>query len=201
MTIDQATTTDGRRARRDRNRAAVIDAVFGLLDDGVVTPSSDAIADRAGVSVSSVFRYFDTLEDLQEQTITAHFERFGHLFDVPQIGTGCLTTRIDRFVTARTTLYGTIAPIGRLARARALDQPRIADTLARTRSRFSTQIREHFAFELEGRLRADEDDVVALIDAMTSFESWDLLHTSHRRGDARIRRAWITGITALLDAS
>ena len=55
--------TDGRHARRARNRAAVIEAVYELVKSGKVPPSVDDVASEAGVSVSSIFRIFDGLPD------------------------------------------------------------------------------------------------------------------------------------------
>ncbi len=188
---------DGRRARRDRNRSAVIDGMFDLLDEGR-QPSTEEIAERAGVSVSSVFRYFDGLDDLQRQTIDTHFERFGPLFDVPALGSGDLDARISRLVDARLALHSTVAPVARLARARAIEQPLIAETLAQTRRTLAAQLRTHFALELEGRTGATVTGVVDAIDVLTSFESWDLLTTTHGRAERLIRRMWTSSIRTLL---
>ncbi len=188
---------DGRRARRDRNRAAVIDALFDLLVDGSF-PTTEAIAERAGVSVSSVFRYFESLDDLQRQTIDAHFARFGELFDIPAPGEGTTPERIQRFVDARLALYEAVAPVARLARARAYDQPLIAERLTEVRQSFVRQIHDHFATELASMPAARADDTAHLLDALTSFETWDLLRTTHDRTARQIRRAWIDGVAALL---
>ena len=39
MSEDTMTTEDGRRARRTRNRGAVVDALFELLADGIAPPT------------------------------------------------------------------------------------------------------------------------------------------------------------------
>ncbi|TKJ33926.1 hypothetical protein A6V29_15510 [Blastococcus sp. CCUG 61487] len=191
---------DGRTARRERNRAAVIDALLGLIDESHVAPSTDEIAERAGVSVSSLFRYFESLDDLQEQTIERHFERFAPLFEIPTIGAGPLADRIDRLVDARTTLYRSIAPVARLARSRALDNPRLAGTLVEVRARFTRQLRDHFAPELAALPRASGNDLVALVDTLTSFESWDLVRTTHGYSERLVRRAWHAGVSGLIDS-
>jgi AcrR family transcriptional regulator len=58
------TEGDGRTARRERNREAVVTALLGLYREGVMTPSADEIATRAGVSARSLFRYFTDVDDL-----------------------------------------------------------------------------------------------------------------------------------------
>ena len=101
-------------------------------------------------------------------------------------------------MAARIELYTTIAPIARLTRARAIEQPRIARTLAKTRLSFVSQIRSHFAHELEALTPARAEDLVALIDGLTSFEAWDLQHSGLERSDRQIRRAWVAGVRALV---
>lgn len=199
MSTDELARVDGRTARRERNRAAVIDALFSLIDESHVPPSTDQIAERAGVSVSSLFRYFESLDDLQEQTIERHFERFAPLFEIPETGAGSLADRIDRLVDARITLYRSIAPVARLARSRALDNPRLADTLVEVRTRFTRQIRDHFAPELAPLPRASGNDLVALVETLTSFESWDMVRTTHGYSDRMVRRAWRAGVTGISD--
>lgn len=190
---------DGRRARRAKNRDAVIDALFDLLGEDRGMPGIEAIAERAGVSVSSVFRYFDGLEDLKHETIERYFARYAALFAIPDIGEGPLTERIDRFIDARVLLYDAIAPIGRLARARAYDQPTIAAPLARARGLLVDQIRAHFAPELHAGRVGDPDTLAALVDGLTSFESWDLQRQTHQRSNDDISRGWHIALRVLLD--
>lgn len=192
-TVEQA---DGRRARRERNRTAVIDAMFELLAEGRLPPSVDEVAERAAVSVSSVFRYFDGLDDLHGETVRRYFERFAPLFEVP-VSTGSRADRLVALVDARLELYETIAPIGRMARIKA-GEPTIAATLAETRRRFARQVREHLAPDLAPHGRAGAQDAADLVDALTSFESWDLLRSTHGRSRAAVRRAWIAGIERVL---
>lgn len=198
MTLAEPTSiTDGRRARRDRNRTAVIDAMFELVTDGVI-PSTEALAERAGVSVSSVFRYFDSIDDLIRQTIDVHLARHGSKFAIPGIGVGARAERIDRLVTARVELYTAVAPVARLARSRAFDQPTIATELAGIRLRSRRQTRDHFALELGPRTTTQANDLVDVIDTVTSFEAWDLLTQSHHRTPRQIGRAWNGALTTLL---
>lgn len=191
-----AEQVDGRRARRERNRAAVIDAMFELLREGRMPPTVEEVAARAAVSVSSVFRYFDGLDDLYGETVGRYFDRFAPLFEVPAVPGGTRADRIAALVDARLELYETIAPIGRMARIRAASEPTIAATLLDIRHRFARQVRQHLAADLAPL--AEADDRAALVDALTSFEAWDLLRATHGRSRASVRRAWLTGIDRLL---
>jgi AcrR family transcriptional regulator len=191
--------TDGRTARRERGRAAVADAVFELVHEGHHPLAAERIAERAGVSVSSLFRYFDGLDDLQQHTIDRYLARFAPLFEVPMVGQGRRDERIERYVAARTGLYQAIHPVARLARARALDHPAIARTLRDVRRRQADDVRRHFAPELRGRSRHEAADLVGSISTLTSFESWDHLQGDLGRSEAQVRRAWVRALGALCD--
>jgi AcrR family transcriptional regulator len=189
---------DGRRARRERGREAVIDATFDLMREGHLLPSVDEVAARAGVSPASVFRYFGGQDDLQRQTIERFLERFAPLFEVPGLGEGGPGERIVRFVDARLALVEAIGPIMRVGRLRALEHPRIAEAVTQTRRRLADQVAVHFAPELAPRSPARADDVVACIDALASVEGWETQHRIHDRSRHQVRRAWIAGIHDLL---
>lgn len=192
------TETDGRKARRDRNRTAVIDSMITLLLKEGAVPSADVVAERAGVSVSSLFRYFDNLEDLQRNAVETYFERFGPLFEIPSPGEGPLPDRIARFVDARSTLHSTVAPAARVTRTMQPVGSPITERLSELRSTLHRQVLEHFGPELSVRSRAERSDLADTIDVLTSFEAWDLLHTTHGRSTRDIVRGWTSAIEALL---
>lgn len=185
---------DGRRARRERGRRSVLDAMLELVGEGSVPPSTDVLAQRAGVSPASIFRYFENLDELRELTLAHFFERNAALFDVPALGQGALAERTDRFVAARTRLYAAVAPVARLARSRMHDQPRLVEQLALVRRRQADQVARHFGRELAAMDPVRAEDRKAVIAALTSFESWDHL----AGGEADLERAWRGAIEALL---
>lgn len=192
-----ASKVDGRRLRREQGRISVVDAMIDLVLDGHTPPSADEIAARAGVSTASVFRYFDSLDDLRRQGIQRYFERYHHLLEVPDIGEHELGRRIATLVEARQRFYETIDPMARLARAQALTVPELDETLGRVRATLTDQLDEHFAAEL-GRLRtARRRELVGVLAALTSFETWEQLR---RQGfdRATVGRAMRTGVERLL---
>ncbi|MDQ1404005.1 MAG: TetR/AcrR family transcriptional regulator, regulator of autoinduction and epiphytic fitness, partial [Actinomycetota bacterium] len=56
--------TDGRTARAQRTRRAVVDALLALIEEGDLRPTGPRIAERAGVSLRSVFQHYNDLESL-----------------------------------------------------------------------------------------------------------------------------------------
>lgn len=192
-----ANALDGRSARRLRGREAVLTATVDLIVERHEVPSADDIADRAGVSVSSVFRYYESLDELRELAQQELLGRYETLIEVPPLEGGGLEERIARLVSARIRLYREIEPLGRLLRSRALVNPHAADVLHQVRVRFADQCRAHFAPELAPCSPSERDDLVALVASLTAFESWAHLRELGRT-PRQVHRAWVRGLGALL---
>ena len=191
-------TVDGRRARRERGRIAVSDAVIDLVVEGNADPTAEQVAKRAGVSVASLFRYFETLKELRRETLRRYFKRYDHLFQLPDISESTLEDRSQVFVNCRAKLYETTEPMCRQARRRAPDFPDLDEELHSVRAMQADQIRQCFAYELEALSPSARDDLVATINTLTSFESWDQIVHDHNRTPQQVRRTWTTALHRLL---
>jgi AcrR family transcriptional regulator len=170
-----ATELDGRRARRGRNREAVVDALLALFREGVLSPSVANVAERSGVSLRSVFRYFDDLDEMGRIAIARHTQNVQHLFPLPKIGEGTREDRIHRLVDHRLALYEEVAPVVRATMLRAPFQPVVAAGLAERRAYLRGQIDEQFAPELAQLSDTDRFVVASAADALTSFETLEVL--------------------------
>lgn len=189
---------DGRRAGRERNRNAVVDALLDLYQEGVISPGAQDVADRSGVSRRSLFRYFDDMDELCRVAIDRHSARVSHLFEIEDLGEGLLTARIDRIVRQRTRLFETIAPVARIARLRAPSQPIIAGELARSATLLRAQLARHFARELDGLDPAARSETLAAADVLASFESFDLMRRAQNLSLGDVDAAMRRGLAALL---
>ncbi|MCU1394180.1 MAG: hypothetical protein JWM34_2608 [Ilumatobacteraceae bacterium] len=196
---DETESIDGRSARRERGRLAVIDAMIDLVRDGHSPPSTELVAERAGVSMASLFRYFPTLEELHQQTLARFFGRYDHLFQIERIGEGPLPRRIDRFVMARIRLYETIGTVARFARLQAVERPHLVSTMSGLRRHHADITRHHFDRELAGLTSAPRTDLITSIVSLTSFESYELLTRDLGRTPRQLRRTWRHAIATLLD--
>ena len=166
---------DGRRARRERGRRAVVDAMIDLILEGHVPPSADAVCERAGVSEASLFRYFDTLDELRHHAIGRYLERHDHLMAIPGIGERSLGRRVRGLVDARLRLYETTEPMAALVRRQAVEVDEIAATLTRVRATLLDQLAQHFELELRALSAPARRERRAVLAALTSFESWQQL--------------------------
>ena len=188
---------DGRRARRDRNRDAVVDAMLDLHREGDLDPNVADIAERSGVSHRSVFRYFDDLEELFRVAIAKGNERYAELLHLHEIGQGPLDDRIERIIEQRMAFFEEGGPTGLATRLRAPFEPVLQKDLVRTRARMRDQLARHFAAELKQLGRAGAQRLAA-IDVLLSLESYQLLRDDQVQSLADVADTWRSALTALL---
>ncbi|MEQ1699278.1 MAG: TetR/AcrR family transcriptional regulator [Ilumatobacteraceae bacterium] len=191
---------DGRHARRDRNRLAVVDAMLELYAEGNLDPSSDEIAERAGLSPRSLFRYFEDLDDLVRVAIGRQHERTLPAVRLDVAVDAPLADRVARLVAQRQRLFGRISSVGIVSRVRAPFQPLIASELAIARSYLRRQIEQLFAPELAALGKVGGAQALAAIDVLTSFESVHLLQDDQQLSAAEIEATLAGSITRLLEA-
>ncbi|MEM9517904.1 MAG: TetR/AcrR family transcriptional regulator [Actinomycetota bacterium] len=185
---------DGRRARRDRNRETVVDAILGFYREGMLNPSLDQIAERSGVSHRSVFRYFEDLDELYKVAIERHFAAIEPFVQLTEPVADDLAGRIEQFVEHRVQLYERIAPVARAARMRAPLNDLLADNQARNKSRMRKHARAHFRADLDA-LPADERD--ALTNAVTLLVTFEAIEVMRFDQGLSKRAATATLIAAL----
>ncbi len=115
---------DGRTARAARTNDAVVEAYLSLIDEGDLRPGAQRIAERAGVSLRSVFHHFQDLETLLGAAADRQTRRVGMPPRLP--ADGPLAERIEAFVAARSRMLEAITPVRRAA---VLNEP-FSPTLA-----------------------------------------------------------------------
>jgi AcrR family transcriptional regulator len=177
---DSGQAIDGRSARRDRNRLAVIDAAIQLFAEGNLRPDPAAIALRCGLSPKSVSRYFEDLDSLIAAAAARQMEQVFPLYQIHAIGQGALDHRIDDFVRVRLKAYEVMGATNRAASLLALRQPSIQKYLDDARVLARKQIEAQFATELKPLPVGLRHSRVAAIDALFQSETLDYYRV-HRR--------------------
>ena len=177
---DNDVPTDGRVARRQRNVDAVIDVVLEMFAEEAMFPSMEVVANRSGLSLRSLYRYFADPGELLEAAIKRSREIARDVSHLHAIGEGPLEERIEAFVEMRVRVYETIGARYRATVANAARRPRIQDELARSRTELSDQFAAQFAQELELLDAADRTSVQAAGDLIAQLDSIDFLRR-HRQ--------------------
>ncbi len=189
---------DGRAARRDRNREAVLDVVIELFTEGHLDPGPDDVARRVGLSSRSVYRYFEDRDALLRAAIDRQQERVLPLYLIHGIGQGDLDDRIERFVTARMQLYEAIAATARASRARALVNPILREQVGETRRLLGEQVDQQFDPELGALSDGQRRATLGAIDALCQLESLDHLRIHRRLSTTQTRALLHDALHALL---
>lgn len=190
---------DLRRARRERGVNAVLDTALEVFLEGDERPTANEIARRAGVSTSSFFRYFASIDDLRTQAAARYVERNRELLEPGLPATADFEDRHRRFVDLRIRAGVTLGPASRRLQGRAAAEPGLVPIQEQFRALLASQVTTCFAAELASATPARRADLIALIDSMTSIEAYQILHETHGRTDAQIRRAWSSALGAILE--
>jgi AcrR family transcriptional regulator len=198
--VEPADEVDGRKVRGMRNRDAVVDAILFLLGDGNLNPTAREIADRANVSLRSVFRHFEDLDSLFLAAIERQAERTAHLYE-PPVSVGDREARTASLVTRRRKLYEAIFEVRRGWMLRYYDQPRVSAILDEIYRALYSQVVTLYSQDVDGLTASQRRELFDAIDAATSFDTW--AHLRSHRGLSATRSAAVvkrTVLTLLADA-
>ena len=170
--------TDGRSARAARTRDAVVEALLSLLDEGNFRPTARQVAERAGVSLRSVYVHFDDLEDLFTAAAHNHFARVRDLVEaIP--GDGPLDTRLEAFVRQRERIHEASAQVRRAAVLQEPFSPALAEVLSLARQLSRAEIETVFAPELGRRDGADRNRLLLQLEVASNASTWEALRLQH----------------------
>lgn len=173
-----APVADGRSARSAKTRDAIADALLDLLIEGNLRPTAKEIAERAGVSVRSVYVHFDDLEDLMVVAADRHFARIAPIFERIPVA-GPFDERVQAFVARRGRIYTKLGAVGRATQLQAPFSPTLARLVRTAQDASRKEIEGVFAAELDQfdvRARAR---VLALLDVVSGAGAWETLRTVH----------------------
>lgn len=160
---------DGRRARSERSKQAIIDASLALMEEGNLIPTAQQISDRAGVGIRSFFRHFEDMDTLFA-TIDEQIRDNAEALFLGGDRDGTLEERIlhaverraDGYEIESNTILSTAAQLWR------------SKTLQKNYARYQRGLRkdlDDWLPELKQLNRSEREAV----DAIASFEMWHRL--------------------------
>lgn len=190
--------TDGRRLRRSLNREAVVDALLDLYDEGNLRPSTDEIAERAGISPRSLFRYFDDTDDLAREAVIRQQMRVLPLLGIDAAADAPLAERVRAVVDQRYRLFTKTVGAATVQRLRAPFNEEMAGHLATSRKLLRRQLRSLFAPELTSMPDDRAEAALAAADLLLSFEAFRVMAARESVDDARAKALLIDALTVLL---
>jgi len=167
---------DGRAARSHRTRRAIIDAMRALHAEGDLRPTVPRIAERAGVSLRTVWQQFADREALLVEAVRRDREIQRSLVrridpDQP------LAARVEAFATQRARVLEEMTPTWRAAR---IHQP-FSGQLSRDRKHRNSgsraEVEQVFAPELSQLPGGQRDQLVDALHAISLWSFWETLRT------------------------
>jgi TetR/AcrR family transcriptional regulator, regulator of autoinduction and epiphytic fitness len=176
----QGEAVDGRTARALRTRDAIVDACIGLVDEGVLKPTAPRIAERAGVSVRSVFQHFADLEHLFAAVAERATARFGRLLEPVPEGLA-LAERVERLVRQRCALLEEVTPLRRAATVHGLGSREITTRVQAAHDVLRSQVAAVLSSELAAFPDREREELLDRIDCALSWPTWEGLRTLGRR--------------------
>jgi len=191
---------DGRTARAHRTREAIVDASIALVDEGDLRPTAPRIAERAKVSVRSVFQHFDDLEGLYAAVGDRLVERLSHVVMTVDEGLP-LSERIAEVVRQRAILLEAITPVRRAAAVHAPFSPEVSARLQAGHDFLRSEIERVFRPELSRCRASERQSLLDALDTVLSWASWDNLRSLNGRTQDDATAVLARMVTAIVGAA
>lgn len=190
---------DGRRARGLRTRDAIISALLDLVAGGDVAPTAQRIADRAGVSVRSVYQHFADVEGLYADAAERTYEWVRET--AKDVDTSIpLARRVEAFVESRASTLEALLPFHRAVRLMEPTSDRVRAYRLAMEKWEKDRVGKVFAPELRAMDAVSRTATLAGIDVLASADSWDHLRRNGQSARAA-RQVLRSGILCLVGAA
>lgn len=166
-------SSDGRHLRSERSRSVIASSMLELVRETGQMPTTDAVADRAGVSRRSVFRHYSDVSELltaayelQREDAFARFPRRDPSNWSPE-------ERILAFSERSSELYEYVAPVRRAAIYMSRDYPVLLELMRGDDAVHRMIVISLFGASLEDRSDEDSAVLISSLVAATSWANWD----------------------------
>ncbi len=180
-----------------RTREAIVDASIALVDEGDLRPTAPRIAERAGVSVRSVFQHFDDLEGLYAAVGDRLVERLSYV-GLNIDSSLRLEDRILEVARLRAALLEALSPVRRAATVHAPFSRVVRARLQAGHDFLRSEIEQAFAPELDQLTGVERLVTLDALDTALSWTSWDSLRSLNGRSTDEARAVLVRMVSAIL---
>jgi TetR/AcrR family transcriptional regulator of autoinduction and epiphytic fitness len=195
-TADDVEPSDGRAARSHRTRRAIVNAMRALHAEGELRPTAPRIADRAGVSLRTVWQQFADMEALLVEAVRRDREILRSLVDKIEPDQP-LEARVDSFVSQRARVLEEMTPTWRAARIHEPFSDQLRSDRKRKHAGGRAELEKVFAPEFDQLAGQQRDQLVDALHAISLWSFWETLRTDLGLSPLRARELLRTTFTAL----
>lgn len=160
---------DGRHLRSERSRAVIALAMLELVRQTGTMPTTDAVADHAGVSRRSVFRHYSDVSELLTAAYQLQREEAFRRFPRRDPSDWTLDERIDAFSERASELYEYVMPVRSAAMHMARDYPVLYELMQGDDAVHRMIVEGLFAPYFEG---LPDDQTGLYISSLVAASSW-----------------------------
>jgi TetR/AcrR family transcriptional regulator, regulator of autoinduction and epiphytic fitness len=171
--LDARGRVDGRTARAERTRNAIVEAHLALIGEGDLKPTGERIAERAGVSLRALWANFKDMEALFAASGRRLTERQDEEYrpvppDLP------LAERVGQFCEQRARILEIIAPSARAAQLKEPFSAQLRRNRAANIARVQKEIAELFAPELD-KAGDGRDQLFHALTVASTWAAWSMM--------------------------
>jgi AcrR family transcriptional regulator len=173
--VSDVEPADGRAARSHRTRRAIVDAMRALHAEGDLRPTAPRVAERAGVSLRTVWQQFTDMETLLVEATRRDHQILRSLVQRIEPGQP-LPDRVAQFVRQRSRVLEQMTPSWRAAGMHGF-----SEELHRNKARMiavaKAELEMVFARELSALAGRRRQNLLDALHAITVWSFWESLRT------------------------
>lgn len=110
MSSTQIASGDGRKDRGLENKKLIVQALIELICEGQISPTAEAVSERAGVGLRTVFRHFADMETLYREIAQESEKAILKVIANPLQG-DCWQDKLMHAVERRSDMFERLMPI------------------------------------------------------------------------------------------
>lgn len=191
--VEVSDMPDGRRVRGQANRRKIIEAMLGLIGEGVISPSAEEVATRANVGLRTVFRHFDDMDSLYREISELMSAELMPIASAP-MPEGGWSERLAELAMRRSQVFERMMPFKIAADVHRHRSAFLRDEHAQLNVIQRTILRDTLAPTL--RLTGAK---LEALDLLMSFDAWRRLRQDQKLSVAQARNTVLLAANALLE--
>lgn len=190
---EKSDKSDGRKIRKNRNKNKVLAAFLEEVEEKKGLPTAEEVAEKAGLSRRSIFRYFENLDKLVVAAYNYQIDLLQEKFPPPAMPQSKEESweKVPELLGHLSSIYEDTSSIRKALSAQGLPN----EVLQKINNLRSHSLRDRLKRHFQNYLSQLEDkqtkeNVIYALEVSLSSDSWDYLRKSCGLSVERARQVW-----------